>query len=170
MLTDHTRWQIYVLWLNYVKKNGQERRLFIILYKSYKIYIYNKIIDKQKITMLKYKSNKKLIVEHVWTTILYIWSTQISVRTQIGVHSSNLHSLMPLSEITIRFKGILKLACFPNSQIQGWFIAIKSTSFSERNSVCAFTLSHDGCGSNLYIICIAYYNISNECKTSKFQA
>ena len=72
MLTDHTRWQKYVLWLNYAKKNGQERRLFIILYKSYKIYIYNKIIDKQKITMLKYKSNKKLIVEHVWTTILYI--------------------------------------------------------------------------------------------------
>ena len=72
MLTDHTRWQKYVLWLNFVKKNEQERRFFIILYKSYKIYIYNKIIDKQKITMLKYKSNKKLIVEHVWTTILYI--------------------------------------------------------------------------------------------------
>jgi hypothetical protein len=62
-----------------------------------------------------------------------------------------------LSQITVRFKGILKSVSFPNSHIYGRFIAIKSTSISERRSVCVFTLSHDGCGSSLYIICIAYY-------------
>jgi len=52
---------------------------------------------------------------------------------------------------------LLKWASFPNSQIYCRCIAIKSTSFSARGSVCVFTLSHDGCGSSLYIICIAYY-------------
>ena len=59
--------------------------------------------------------------------------------------------------VSVRFKGILKSASFPNSQIYGRIIAIKSTSFSELRSVCVFTLSHDGCGSSLYIICIACY-------------
>jgi hypothetical protein len=42
------------------------------------------------------------------------------VRTQIGVHSSNGRPLMSLSQITVWFKGILKSAFFPNSQIYGW--------------------------------------------------
>ena len=68
---------------------------------------------------------------------------------------SNWHPLTSLSQITVRYKGIPKSAFSSNSQIYGRFI--KSMSFSEQRSVCAFTLSHDGFGSILYIICIAYY-------------
>ena len=57
--------------------------------------------------------------------------------------------------VSVRFKGILKSASFPNSQIYGRIIAIKSTSLSELRY--AFTLSHDWCCSSLYIICIACY-------------
>jgi len=35
---------------------------------------------------------------------------------------SNQHPLMSLSQITVRSKGILKSASFPNSQIHGQFI------------------------------------------------
>ena len=35
---------------------------------------------------------------------------------------ANRHSLMSLFQITVRFKGILKLASFTNSQIYGQFI------------------------------------------------
>jgi len=41
--------------------------------------------------------------------------------------------------------------------IYGRFIAIKSTPLSERRFLWTFTLSRDGCGSSLYIICITYY-------------
>ena len=41
--------------------------------------------------------------------------------------------------------------------------------FSGRRSVCAFTLSHDGCGSGLYIIYIAYYIYDIICIATKFR-
>jgi hypothetical protein len=44
---------------------------------------------------------------------------------------SNRHPLTSLSHITVRFKGILKSASFPNSHKYDRIIAIKSTSISE---------------------------------------
>jgi hypothetical protein len=41
---------------------------------------------------------------------------------RISIHSSKRHPLAWLSQITVRFKGILKSATFPNSQIYGRFI------------------------------------------------
>ena len=80
---------------------------------------------------------------------------------------SDRHQPTSLSQITVWFKGILKSSSCLNSEIYGRFIAIKLLSFSELRSVCVFILSHDVgqvcTSSELYII-------SNECKTSKFQA
>ena len=51
---------------------------------------------------------------------------------------SNRRPLTSLSQITFQFKGILKSASFPNSQIYGRFIAIKLTSFSEPITMLIF--------------------------------
>jgi hypothetical protein len=42
--------------------------------------------------------------------------------TQIDVYSSNRHPPSSLSQVTVRFKGILKSMSFPNSQIYSRFI------------------------------------------------
>ena len=70
---------------------------------------------------------------------------------QISIHWR--HYLKSRSDLKIFSREL----SFPNSQIYGRFIAIKSTSFPERRSVCASTLSLDGCWWSLYIICIVYY-------------
>ena len=65
------------------------------------------------------------------------WRHNLKSRSNLRVFS-NRRPLTSLSQITVQFKGILKLPSFPNSQIYGRFIAIKSTSFSEPITVLIF--------------------------------
>jgi hypothetical protein len=55
--------------------------------------------------------------------IAYVTLSLHCIDIDFGVHSSNRHPLMSLSQITVRFNGILKSVSFPKSQIFGRFIS-----------------------------------------------
>ena len=76
-------------------------------------------------------------VENFWNTFLYffwidvLWYNSYSISLYTYIYKmymidsdldSNRHPLTLLSQITVRFKGILKSVSFPNSQIYGRFI------------------------------------------------
>jgi hypothetical protein len=71
-----------------------------------------------------------------WNRVYIYIQLQISVQTQICVHTLNRHPLTSLSQTMVRFKGILKSESFPNSQIYGRFLLFNNNSFYVSN-LCA---------------------------------
>ena len=81
---------------------------------------------------------------------------------------SNRRPLTSLSQITVRFKGILKSASFPNSQIYADLLPSNRRPFQSADLYLRQLLPcHMIDVGQVYIS--ALHIISNECKTSKFQ-
>ena len=99
-----------------------------------------------------FSNERSLLSNDYLYWVFNMTNTYERLRSASALKSASTH------QIGIHWRHYVKSrSSFPYFKINDRFIAINSTSFSERWFVCAFILSHDGCGSKLYVIGIAYY-------------